>query len=206
MAITSIKTGSSFTNLIKYNDFLAGNTAFSPSSFESIATVTVGSGGTASVTFSSIPATYTHLQIRFICVATTGTQDLKMNFNSDTGSNYSYHTVYGGGATANTTAGASTSRIVCGTNAGGNGSFAISMSAGIIDILDYANTNKFKTTRVLNGFDTNNATTSSNNETIALGSGNWRSTSAITNIVLAIDGVDNLRQYSQFALYGIRGA
>ena len=50
MAITSIKTGSSFTNLIKYNDFLAGNTAYNPippNSYESIATVTVGSGGSA---------------------------------------------------------------------------------------------------------------------------------------------------------------
>ena len=175
-------------------------------SYESIATTTVGGGGSATITFSSIPATYTHLQIRFICVATTGTQDLKINFNSDSGSNYSYHTMYGGGATANTTAGTSTSRIVCGTNAAGNGSFATSMSAGIIDILDYANTNKYKTTRVLNGFDTNNATTSSNNETIALGSGNWRSTSAITNIDLAIDGAQNVAQYSQFALYGIKGA
>jgi len=61
-------------------------------SYESIQTVTVGAGGTATVTFSSIPATYTHLQIRGIARASADTQ-LDVTLNSDTGSNYSYHTL-----------------------------------------------------------------------------------------------------------------
>jgi hypothetical protein len=39
--------------------------------FESIATVTVGGGGAATVEFTSIPATYTHLQLRYIAQKTS---------------------------------------------------------------------------------------------------------------------------------------
>ena len=79
-------------------------------------------------------------------------------------------------------------------------------SVAIIDILEYNNTNIYKTIRTFNGFDTNNATTNINYETIGFTSGNWRSTSAITSIVLAPDSAVNFSQYSSFALYGIQGA
>jgi len=63
MAITSIKTGSSFTNLVKYNDFLGPNSAYIPTSYESIASAT-GTGSSNTITLSSIPSTYKHLQLR----------------------------------------------------------------------------------------------------------------------------------------------
>jgi hypothetical protein len=178
-----------------------------PPSYESIETVTVGGGGATDITFSSIPATYTHLQIRYMCLPSSGgATDLKMNFNSDTASNYSYHALYGSGAVAGATAGTSTTKIIAGVNGVGNSTYSTMFSVGIIDILEYANTNIYKTTRTLNGFDTNNATTDINNETIAFTSGNWRSTSAITSIVLAPNAAVNFIQYSHFALYGIKGA
>ena len=62
--------------------------------FESIATTTVGSGGIADVTFSSIPATYTHLQLRGIARtnrADSNQDAVVVRFNSDTGNNYSRH-------------------------------------------------------------------------------------------------------------------
>lgn len=82
--------------------------------YDSIATTTVGSGGTATVTFSSIPATYTHLQIRCLmrtdrAVAYTATN---WRFNSDSSSNYSYHAITGDGATATADAGVSTTRYI----------------------------------------------------------------------------------------------
>lgn len=175
--------------------------------YDSIATTTVGAGGAASITFSSIPSTYTHLQIRYIGLSTsTGATDLKMNFNSDTSGSYTYHVLYGTGASANSLSSTTSySRIII-ANGLGNSAYTSMFSAGIIDVLDYANVNKYKTTRTLSGFDTNNATTNINNETIALNSGLWMNTSAITSITFAPDVATNIAQYSQFALFGIKGA
>jgi hypothetical protein len=71
---------------------------------------------------------------------------------------------------------------------------------GVIDILDYANTNKYKTTRTLSCFDTNNV----DRGLTMLLSGNWRSTSAVTTVRL-FAGNNSMAQYSSFALYGIKG-
>lgn len=71
--------------------------------FESIATSVVGSGGVSSVTFSSIPAGYKHLQLRGMGQTNRGTygiDELGIRFNGDTASNYSAHMVLGDGASA----------------------------------------------------------------------------------------------------------
>jgi hypothetical protein len=70
--------------------------------------------------------------------------------------------------------------------------------AGIIDILDYTNTNKYKTVRSLNGVDNNGS------GALALNSSLWLNTAAITNITITSDGT-LFDQYSSFALYGIKG-
>ena len=200
MAITSIKTGSSFTNLKKYNDFLAGNAPYDPSEFESIATTTV-STAVSSITFSSIPATYTHLQIRCTIqedAAGLAYDNLIARFNGDTASNYSRHQLVGDGSAASTFALASRTFAVCGfgvRNATGVSVF----SPNVIDILDYANTNKYKTVRALAGADWNGG------GSVGLLSAGWFSTSAITSIVLSLDSSLNFTQYSSFALYGIKG-
>ena len=76
------------------------------SSYESIATTTVGALGASSVTFSSIPSTYKHLQLRWIArsnrVAAQDFVDIRLN--SDTGANYSAHLLYGDGSAATSTA------------------------------------------------------------------------------------------------------
>ena len=168
------------------------------SSFESIQTVTVGSGGSASVEFTSIPATYKHLQIRGI--GRGSFTDLTMRFNSDTGNNYSSHRLYGTGSSVG--ADGENSSGAYGTfilYAGRLNSAGSVFCANIIDILDYANTNKYKTSRSFYGFDDN----SSGN--IFLTSGNWRNTNAITTIRLTPNS-GTIAQYSHFALYGIKGA
>jgi hypothetical protein len=71
----------------------------------------------------------------------------------------------------------------------------------IVDILDYANTNKYKTTRFIGGVETNASSQSYSN----FGSGNWRNTNAITSIVLFPQS-GTFAQYSSYALYGIKGA
>jgi hypothetical protein len=212
MAITSIKTGSSFKNLIKYNDFLAGNTAYQPTAYESIATVTVGSGGASSVSFSSIPSGYQHLQVRSL-IQTNRTSyavdQITWRFNDDSGNNYAAHYIRGGFATtpnaAASVSATSTNRITY--PAISTSVVANTFTASVMDILDYANTNKYKTTRELAGYDLNGtAGTDSYGGTITLGSGLWMSTSAITKITIDKTDGSLWSQHSKFGLFGIKGA
>jgi hypothetical protein len=168
--------------------------------YESIATVTVGSGGQATITFSSIPSTYKHLQLRYTArTDRAATQDfLLTRFNSDTGSNYSYHQLYGDGSAAGSSAGTTQTSMQSGVTAGATATASI-FGAGFIDILDYADTNKYKTLRTLDGLDRNGA------GQVEVYSGNWRSTSAVSTITITSFGSANFVQYSQFALYGIKG-
>ena len=171
--------------------------------FESIATATC-TGNDASVTFSNIPQGYTHLQIRFFLrsvAASTGNTWGSISLNSDTtNSNYSMHQVNGDGATAAAQGFDSTSAFTRYAFMYPQASNTYSSWAGgIMDILDYANTNKHKTIRTLHGDDRNGS------GTVMLTSNRWGSTSAITAISLIGTGGD-FAQYSQAALYGIRGA
>jgi hypothetical protein len=172
--------------------------------FESIATVTVGSGGTATITFSSIPSTYQHLQLRVFAQtnrsAATGDY-LEIRFNSDTGSNYNGHLLGGNGTNAVAAVEGNLTymiaeRISCTTQTNIFG-------AVIMDILDYKSTNKNKTTRHLGGYDVNGDAQTNN---IVLGSGLWiNNTTAINSIAIEPAGGTLFNQYSHFALYGIKG-
>jgi hypothetical protein len=182
---------STIKNNVRYQDFLAGNPTYIPFSFYSIATATVTSGGTTSITFSSIPSTYTHLQIRGIGLG-TGFAYSYLGFNSDTAANYSYHQINADGATT-TASGVANATLIYALQGSSNASYPAS---GVIDILDYTNTNKYKTVKVLSGYDKNGS------GEVYLRSGNWRSTSAITSIT--ITSSTSFDQYSSFALYGVK--
>jgi hypothetical protein len=171
-------------------------------SYESIATVTVGSGGAANIEFTSIPATYTHLQLRGISRGVVAAADaaLFIYFNSDTAASYSAHQLYSNGSAvgSNVYGGNPTSSTYIGTITGATATASI-FGVAVIDILEYANTNIYKTVRALTGFDSNGS------GKLDFKSLNWRSTSAITTIKIQADS-NNLAQYSQFALYGIKGS
>jgi len=167
--------------------------------YDSIATTTLSSTA-SSVTFSSIPSTYTHLQIRFIarCTATQVSKNITTQINGDTGSNYSRHYLSGNGSAASS--GADTSAtVIYGGLATGTGGASNVFGVNVFDILDYTNTNKYKTFRILSGYDDNTQGQAYYN------SGLWLNTSAITSITLATEGSFNFSQYSSFALYGIKG-
>jgi hypothetical protein len=198
MGVYKLSTaGGLATPRTNYSSFLAGNPAVTPPSYESIATVTVGSGGAATATFSSIPSTYTHLQIRAIGRITGTDNKPIIQFNSDTTqTNYYQHALYGSGAGV-------------GVWAYNNNWFSYwpetSTAANIfgivvIDILDYANTNKNKTVRQLGGFDSNGSGYAWYNSLL------WSNTNAITSITLKPNDSSNFAEYSQFALYGIKGS
>jgi len=170
-------------------------------SYESIATVSVGSGGASSVSFTSIPATYQHLQIRGIARENSGAgtaiNDLLVRFNSDSGANYRYHYLRGNGTAASAgTAGSQTYAWALSTSQAG--STASVFAANVLDILDYTNTNKYTTTRSLTGTDFNGS------GILDFISNLWLNTAAITSITITTGGND-FAQYSSFALYGIKG-
>jgi len=165
----------------------------STNNYTSIQTVTVGSGGASSISFSSIPSTYTHLQIRgFATYSTVGAGYI--NFNGDSGSNYSAHWLFGDGSNAN--AGSATSQTK-GYLTGAAGTKNTVPNASITDIMDYANTNKNKTVRTLYGWDGNGS------GYVEFNSSLWMSTNAITSIVLTPQS-GTFNQYTNFALYGVK--
>jgi hypothetical protein len=171
--------------------------------FESIATITVGTA-TSTVTFSSIPATYTHLQLRSFSQdsrATYGITETRITFNGDSSAVYARHQLVGDGSTVFSDGVTNFQYMILGDGTFGTttgGTFG----AGIADILDYANTNKFKTIRQISGVDIN-GTIAGYGGRAGLSSGVWRSTSAISSITLLAQN-GNFSQYSQFALYGVK--
>lgn len=174
--------------------------AASTNSYESIATAT-GTGSSGTITFSSIPATYSHLQIRCIARTDTGfsTDYIQFRFNSDTGSNYTYHGIEGDGSAASAFGGTSQT-IGLDTNITGGGAASNIIGTAIIDILDYGNTSKYKTVRTIGGQDSNGS------GQIRFMSNLWLSTSAINRIDLTSYRSANWTTQTVFALYGIKGA
>jgi hypothetical protein len=172
-----------------------------PGDYESIATTTVGSGGASTVTFSSIPSTYQHLQIRGIA-RTTASQDresIKLTLNSDTGSNYARHSLWGSGSAVSAFGGASEAYVLLTDFAAANATASI-FGTAVTDILDYKDTNKYTTVRSLGGVDLNAAVTVFD----GLNSGLWMNTAAVNSITLTPFSGSNFSQYSSFALYGIK--
>lgn len=174
-----------------------GASPAAPNSYESIATVTVGSGGASDITFNSIPSGFEHLQIRFNGFY-SGSASSLMQINGDTGSNYTYHYLgRAGSSTVVAGGGGSQSNIFIGNTPQTYPSYPLSH---IIDILDYKNTNKYKTIRLLSGADTNG----NGAPWVGLMSGAWLNTNAITSIKL-YPSTGTLNQYSKATLYGIKG-
>ena len=178
----------------------SGGAAGGATSYESIATVTVGGGGSSSISFTSIPSTYQHLQVRLMARTNRATEAdfLTVIFNSDTGSNYSYHYLQGDGTSAASSNSVNSPYVLLNRFAASSATSGVN-GVGVLDVLDYANTNKYKTTRSLAGYDNNGS------GVIELDSGNWRNTAAITSITIAPGAGTSFNQYSSFALYGIKG-
>jgi hypothetical protein len=167
-------------------------------SYDALATVTVPSGGLATVTFAGIPAGYEHLQIRAITRSTVATtQDNTLyRFNGDTSSSYAFHYLYGtGSGNALSGASANASSNLLDGNPGTSIASNI-FAASVLDIVDYASTTKFKTSKVLTGWDSNGA------GNMAVHSSLWQKTEPVNSITFFCGG--SFAQFSQFALYGVK--
>jgi hypothetical protein len=169
-------------------------------SFESIATYTVGGTAQDSIEFTSIPATFTHLQLRYIARTDRPSEPddgFSIQFNGDTtAANYKNHYLAGSGTL---TYGGNDPEINV-PYVGATNSAASIFGIGICDILDYRNTNRNTTVRILGGHDRNGG------GWVALNSGLWINTAAVTSLKIQTNALGNFIQHSSFALYGIKGA
>jgi len=170
--------------------------------YEAIATVTVGSGGANSIDFTSIPATYTDLVIlashRSTNSAGAGSNALTFTFNGST-SNRSYLWFYAGGTSVGNANNTNNmlGGIVPGTLVTSN-TFANSS----IYIPNYASSNNKSSS--VDSVTENNSSTDNELDLIA---NLWSNTSAITQITLYVTGgTYNFAQYSTATLYGIKNS
>ena len=175
---------------------------FTPTgSYDAIASYTVGASSVSEIIFSGIPSGYKHLQIR--AIARTNRSDYEttfiFRFNGNSSSIYSYHRLIGDGSGSSTSASGGGSGPESYLYAGATGTSTSAFGASIWDILDYNSNTKTKTVRYLGGNDYNGG------GRINLGSGGWFSTDPINSIRITTDGGFNFTQYTQFALYGVKG-
>lgn len=158
------------------------------STYEPIATTTLGSAA-ADVTFTSIPGTYTDLIIAGNGIK-SGDHGINVQFNSDTGSNYSFTYLYGDGSSA--VSGRESNKSFA-----SGGRLATNGAVSLFYIMNYANTTTYKT--MLSKGSNAGALTIA---VVSL----WRSTSAITTIKINPGDLGNFATGSTFTLYGIAAA
>lgn len=156
--------------------------------YDPIATTTLASNQ-ASVTFNSL-AGYTDLFIVSFFRATSAGGNFKIEFNGDTGTNYSDTSIYGNGSTAFSGRGTNRNAIIIGQ------SDSTQYLTNLCNVMNYANSTTNKTT--LSRSSDNGNLYSSAGAIVGL----WRSTAAITSIKLYADG--NLQSGSVFTVYGIK--
>ena len=196
MAISRISQSTVQAGFPKFNNTWDGLSAVG--AMEPISAITL-SASSASVEFNNIPGTYSHLQIRGIgrsTTANTGVDNVYVRVNSDSGANYARHQIFGDGTTATASAASSTNQAVLGDIARNNNTSGM-FGAFVIDILDYANTSKYKTFRALSGSDLNGS------GEIRFRSSLWMNTNAISTITLLSEN-NSLAQHTSITLYGIK--
>lgn len=189
MTVSSVKTGDLGISFALNNNFM-----------EPIATTLVGSGGAGTITFSDIPQTYKHLQLRIMARSanTSDTDYCNIQFNSDVSNSYVQHRVTNNGSSLSAGADTGITRCIV-QRLSSDQSAANIFGAIIFDIIDYTNTSKMKTTRHFGGYDLNGTGFTE------YGSNLWRSTDSISSIFIYSQTGSGFKQYSRFSLYGIKG-
>ena len=158
-----------------------------PATYEKIQSTTLSSGS-ANITFSSIPSTYTDLRV--VCVA-TGSGNFGARLNGDTGANYSHTDLIGSGSTASGYAASGQSYMVIDNALNGLGS---TPQLYTLDIFSYAGST-YKSTLVTANEDNNGSGYVSHQVYL------WNSTAAINSVTVL--GSSTLNAGTTATLYGI---
>jgi hypothetical protein len=197
MSITSAKSGATGISLALDNNYM-----------EPIASTLVGAGGVSTIAFTDIPQTYKHLQLRIFAQSNRATfcrDSIEIRYNNDYATNYSSHVLYGDGGSVAASGSANDNGNSTGTIGTSVENTGKQFGIVLVDILDYANTNKHKTLRLIGGEDMNGTGASGIGGIIQIGSGMWMNTNPITSIQFE-PGVGTLfTQYTRISLYGIKG-
>ena len=166
--------------------------------YDALATVTVPSGGVASIEFTGIPQGYKHLEIRGISRGATS-DDSVMRLNGDTGANYRWHYLEGNGSSAyaSNSGGSPSTGFYFVRTPNGSSDISNNFAPSITTITDYSSTTKYKTVKTLGGRDSNGS------GVVGLWSALYMSTNPITSVTIIVQA-GNMAQYSQFALYGVK--
>jgi hypothetical protein len=162
------------------------------STYTKIASTTLGSAA-ASVTFSSIAATYTDLVLVVNGTISTNSWDLYVRFNGDTGSNYSVTRLWGNGTSPGSNR-LSNDNLIQTTY---YGSLGTEQSNQILNVMNYSNTTTYKTMLVR----ANRA-----GQGVDASVGLWRNTAAINSLTLLLFSGGQFATGSTFNLYGIAAA
>ena len=172
--------------------------------YEAIATVTVGSGGAANIDFTSIPQTYTDLVVKTSLRQSgyTGVvwDWLKFRFNGSSATTYSSRDLEGNGANVYSNTFTSQNGMVKLGLANSTTSTTSTFSSNEFYIPNYTSSNNKSVSG--DGVHENNATTAIS----VLGAGLWADSSAITSITLFPENGTAWTEYSTATLYGIKNS
>ena len=158
--------------------------------YEAIESITL-TNNSSTVTFGSIPQTYTDLiLIHTITAVSGGTMGIDLEFNSDSGTNYSATEILGNGSSASSTRTSNYNYINSGAGSSAN------QTNSIYHIMNYTNTTTYKTV-LCHATDPAAFT--------RLVAGLWRSTAAITAVRI-FHHSNTFASGSTFTLYGIKAA
>jgi hypothetical protein len=164
--------------------------------FEHIATAN-GTGASGVITFSSIPATYKHLQVRYTAKNSSSATQMNITMNGITSGVYIRHSLLGNGSFVTSTASSTSQTAIQLVESMANSTTANAVNAGVIDILDYSSTSKSTTIRALYGM-------ADNLNRVYLSSGLYNQTTAVSSLTLTASA-NNFAALSRFSLYGIKG-
>jgi hypothetical protein len=158
-----------------------------------LATVTLASTA-ATVTFSSIPATYRDLILVVANLSATAANTLYARLNGDTGSNYSFVIASGTSSGATSPSSASNSNGLF-MGAANTGLPITSPSQAILQIMDYSATDKHKTALGRYG--------STGPSEVEMSATRWANTAAVTSLVVRIAPSGSFNSGVSFSLYGV---
>jgi hypothetical protein len=176
--------------------------ALVPSAYDSLMSTTITTA-VNSLSFTNIPQTYAHLELRLYTrsAAVTTLENVFMRFNGDAGSNYTSSYIEGYATTAaNSTGGFSNSVMLTAKTVGAGTAATQAFAPAVILIADYTSTAKAKTARTFSGYESADV-----NSSIFFTTETWTGTAAINSITLYVSGAVNWSVGSVFSLYGIRG-
>ena len=166
--------------------------------YDALGSYTVSGSSTSTITFSSLPTSYTDLVLTGTHQNTTDAQSILVIYNNDTGTNYPSNSAYIYYATnyyiQGDTDGSSANR-----NQSASGYPSYSNWAGLEMYITEYRSAKWKNTLYRNTAATNSSTYLGSY--ISMGGSTWKNTAAITSIKISASG--NFTAGTVFSLYGI---